>query len=58
MPLSLETKIDLLVDALTEQARSNRALAESVAALAGAIATGAEPEDDTEIPSGYGGLAG
>ena len=58
MPHPLEAKIDALIEALTEHARSNFALAESVAALVSAMTT--EGDDDADMPAApsYGGLAG
>ncbi|WP_447639568.1 hypothetical protein [Pandoraea norimbergensis] len=54
----LEAKLDALIDALAEHARSNFALAESVAALTKAMAGGAEPETYEDAMPSYGGLAG
>ena len=54
----LEAKLDALIDALAEHARSNFALAESVAALTNAMTDGAEPEMQEGAAPNYGGLAG
>ena len=58
MPHPLEAKIEALIDALGEHARSNFALAESVAALTNAMTDVAEPEMQEDATPSYGGLAG
>lgn len=58
MPHPLEAKIEVLINALTELARSNFALAESVSALTNAMTEGAEPDVHDEAAPNYGGLAG
>ncbi|WP_174990980.1 hypothetical protein [Pandoraea anapnoica] len=58
MPHPLEAKIEALIDALAEHARSNFALVEGLAALTNAMVDGAEPEMREDVAPSYGGLAG
>ncbi len=58
MPHPLEAKIEALIDALAQHARSNFALAESLSVLTNAMVDGAEPEMQEDAAPSYGGLAG
>lgn len=58
MPHPLEAKIEALIDALAEHARSNFALAESVSNLVSVMTTEGDPDAGVSVTPSYGGLAG
>ncbi|VVE82634.1 hypothetical protein [Pandoraea sputorum] len=58
MTQAIEAKIDALIDALAEHARSNFALAESVSNLVSAMTTEGDPDAGVSVTPSYGGLAG